>query len=275
MADVPFRITSLQNERVKAIRALDMRKSRRDTGLFVAEGTALIISAREAGHVPKTLVVRSAGDATPSRAADDLVMWAMSAGAEVLDVSTPVMEKLAAKDNPQTLLAVYAQRWSTMPAPAATPIPQTWLALEAIRDPGNLGTIVRTAHAVGVSGIVLAGACCDPHSREAVRASMGSIFAMPLVRATEPELLALMRDWPGDTVGTHLSATADFRHVAYRGPTLLVMGSEGPGLTEATAQACSQLVKIPMAGHLDSLNLAIATALALYQIRGESLRLVP
>ena len=268
---VAERITSLQNERVKAVRALEMRKVRRDTGLFVAEGTSLILSAREHGHVPETLIVRRAGDEAPSRISEDIVDWALAAGVDVLDVSTPVMEKLAAKDNPQTLLAVYRQHFAPLPDPASITSDQTWLALEAIRDPGNLGTIMRTADAVGVTGIILAGTCCDPHAREAVRASMGSIFAVPLVRATEAELHALMARWPGDTIGTHLTAREDFRTAPYRHPALLVMGSEGPGLSAPTTAACSRLVKIPMAGRLDSLNLAVATALALYQLRGQRL----
>jgi TrmH family RNA methyltransferase len=82
-----------------------------------------------------------------------------------------------------------------------------------------------------------------------------------------------VKRWPGDVVGTHLSATADFRSVTYRGPAMLVMGSEGSGLSDGMKAACTQLVKIPMAGRLDSLNLAVATALALYQIRGPHLRL--
>ncbi len=275
MSDFPDRITSLQNDRVKAIRALEMRKERRDTGLFVAEGASVVISARDHGHVPQTLVVRVAGDETISRTTRELINWALSAGCDVLDVSSPVMEKLAAKDNPQTILAVYAQSWAPLPAPSSVNADETWLALEAIRDPGNLGTILRTAEAVGVSGVILVGQCCDPHSREAVRASMGSIFALPIVRASETELLTLMQAWPGDTVGTHLLATADFRRVTYRGPTLLVMGGEGPGLTEATTRACSLLVKIPMAGRLDSLNLAVATALTLYQVCGGRLQIAP
>ena len=267
------RITSLQNERIKAIRALEMRKVRRETGLFVAEGASVIVSAREHRIAPDTLIVRRAGDEAPTDITEELIAWALGEGAEVLDVSTPVMEKLAAKDNPQTLLAVYRQRWAALRDPATITVEQTWLALEGIRDPGNLGTILRTAEAVGVAGIILAGNCCDPHSREAVRASMGSIFAVPLMRATEAELHAFMSRWPGDTVGTHLSGREDFRAAPYRHPALLVMGSEGPGLTDATTTACSRLVKIPMAGRLDSLNLAVATALTLYQIRGARLGL--
>ena len=120
---------------------------------------------------------------------------------------------------------------------------------------------------------MLIGTSCDPYSREAVRASMGSIFAVPLVRIDREAFLEWRRNWPGEVVGTHLSAAEDFRAISYRGPTLLLMGSEGPGLSPALTTACDRLVKIPMAGQLDSLNLAVATALTLYQIRGPHLHL--
>jgi len=142
-----------------------------------------------------------------------------------------------------------------------------------VRDPGNLGTIIRTADAVGAAGVILVGTSCDPYSRECVRATMGSIFAVPLVKMTREAFLAWCRGWPGDVVGTHLNCDEDFRKASYRAPALLVMGSEGPGLSEPLVKACTRLVKIPMAGQLDSLNLAVATALMLYQIRGPHLKL--
>ena len=188
MPEPATRITSLQNDRVKFIRSLEMRKARRASGLFVAEGASLLITARDNGWTPKTLVTGPAADA--SDAARGLTVWAHKAGAECLEVSAAVLEKLASKDNPQSLMGVFEQRWAALPdgkAPeqvgaavrtakanaASVPL---WLALEEIRDPGNLGTIIRTADAAGVSGIILAGQTCDPYSHEAVRASMGSIF---------------------------------------------------------------------------------------------------
>ena len=170
-------------------------------------------------------------------------------------------------------MAVLPQRWLDAPDPARVPRDALWLALEEVRDPGNLGTIIRTADAVGAAGIFLVGQTCDPYSREAVRASMGSIFAVPLVRLDQPAFLALARRWTGDVAGTHLSGKTDYRAAAYRAPTLLVMGSEAAGLSEATAARCSKLVRIPMAGRLDSLNLAVATALMLYEIRRPALML--
>jgi RNA methyltransferase, TrmH family len=264
-------VTSLQNERVKFIRALEMRKTRRETGLFVAEGASVLISARDAGWKPQTLVFLAGS--TADRVYRELLNWAEAAGAECLEVSEAVLGKLAAKENPQTMLGVFAQRWGTLPEPQTVAEDAVWLGLESIRDPGNLGTIIRTVDAVGASGIVLAGACCDPYSREAVRATMGSIFNVPLVRSDAGLFRAWATRWSGDAVGTHLSAGEDFRAVPYRGPVLLVMGSEGPGLSDDLAQVCSRLVKIPMAGRLDSLNLAVATALMLYEIRRPHLHL--
>jgi TrmH family RNA methyltransferase len=142
-----------------------------------------------------------------------------------------------------------------------------------VRDPGNLGTILRTVDAVGAAGVILIGNCCDPTSREAIRATMGSIFAVPLVRASREQFLAWRAGWPGEVVGTHLEAKEDFRKAAYTAPVLLIMGSEGPGLSESLTRSCTKLVKIPMAGKLDSLNLAVATALTLYQLRGAHLKL--
>lgn len=267
----PRAITSLTNDRVKAIRALDMRKERKETGLFVAEGASILMTAREHGFVPKTLVYRVGGLET--EAARDYLDWCLDAGAEVLEVSPAVMEKLAAKDNPQSLLGVFGQAWQPLPQPAAVTPDATYVVLEEVRDPGNLGTIIRTADAVGASGVVLVGTTCDPFARECVRATMGSLFAVSLMRAAREDFLAWRARWPGDVVGTHLDGREDFRKAHVRQPTLLVMGGEGPGLSDSLTRACSKLVKIPMAGRLDSLNLAVATALALYQLRGDKLKL--
>jgi TrmH family RNA methyltransferase len=264
-------VTSLQNERVKAIRALDMRKTRKETGLFVAEGASILVTARDRGFRPDTLVYQAG--AACEGIHRGLVAWALAAGAEVLEVSEAVLQKLAAKDNPQAMLATFAQRWASPPDPAQLGPDAVWLTLEEVRDPGNLGTIIRTVEAIGGAGLILIGACCDPYARECVRATMGSIFGVPLVRIERPAFLAWRAGWPGEVVGTHLAAREDFRAPSYPGPVLLLMGSEGPGLSQPLVQSCTRLVKIPMAGPIDSLNLAVATALALYQIRGAHLRL--
>lgn len=262
-------VTSLQNERIKAIRALEMRKVRRETGLYVAEGVSVLAMAQQAGIAPRTLVTLAGAPETPT--ARQIIAWAVKEHAEVLVVSEPVLAKIAAKDNPQTMLAVFEQRYRDAPAPRSLGGADTWVALEDIRDPGNLGTIVRTVHAAGAAGIVLVGTCCDPYARDSVRATMGSIFHVPLARMDKPQFMSLLATWPGDTIAADLAATHDFRAGGTRRPELIVMGREGPGLSAEVAQACRRRVRIPMSGSLDSLNLAVATALMLYEIRRDRL----
>lgn len=271
MSAAPKLITSLQNDRVKAIRALEMRKERKETGLFVAEGTSLLITARDSGFVPETLVYRTGS--AESGIAQGLVAWALREGVECLEVSEAVLGKLSTKDNPQSMLGVFKQRWADLPGAKRVADDAVWVALEEVRDPGNLGTIIRTADAVGAAGVILIGNCCDPYSHECVRATMGSIFAMPLVRTQREAFSEWAGRWRGDIVGTHLDGSEDFRAAGYKMPAVLLMGSEGPGLSPQLAEACTRLVKIPMAGQLDSLNLAVATALVLYQMRGAQLKL--
>ena len=264
-------ITSLTNDRVKLIRSLDMRKARRETGLFVAEGASVLMTARENGWRPQILV--HGAEARENRAHRDLIDWALREGSEGLEVSRAVLEKLAAKENPQNLMGVFEQRWAALPQTKSLEKSALWIALDEIRDPGNLGTIMRTVDAVGADGVILVGNCCDPYQREAVRATMGSLFAVPLVKVERAAFVDWAKSWPGDRIGTHLDATADFREGDYNGPTLLIMGREGPGMSDEVAAVCNRLVKIPMAGKLDSLNLAVATALMLYEVKREALKL--
>ena len=264
-------VTSLTNDRVKLIRSLDMRKARRETGLFVAEGASVLMAARDNGWQPRILV--HGAEARDSAAHRNLIDWALREGTEGLEVSRAVLEKLAAKENPQNLMGVFEQRWATLPEVGTLAKSALWVALDEVRDPGNLGTIIRTIDAVGAGGVILVGNCCDPYQREAVRATMGSLFAVPIVKVERAAFAAWAAGWPGDRVGTHLDASSDFRDGAYVGPTLLVMGREGPGLSDEVGAVCNRLVKIPMAGKLDSLNLAVATALMLYEIRRPMLKL--
>lgn len=263
-------ITSLANPLVKEIRALALPKNRKASGLFVAEGLKLVGDAVEAGWTIRTLVHASAVAAQPLVAR--LAATAHARGGNVIAVSEAVLAKISRRDNPQTVLGVFEQR--LMPAGTIRPkAGEVWVALEAVRDPGNLGTIVRTADAVGAAGVILVGDTVDPFSTEAVRATMGSIFAVPLMRADAGAFAKIARAWPGAVVGTHLKGKADYRAVDYASPVLLVMGGEQAGLTPEAAALCNTLVKIPMAGKADSLNLAVATAVMLFEIRRGTLTL--
>jgi TrmH family RNA methyltransferase len=263
-------VTSLTNPLVKDIRALEMRKVRQEAGLFVAEGLKLVADAIEAGW-PIRILVHRTGEDKPMLAR--AVRATRQAGGEVLEVTGEILEKLSRRDNPQTVIGVFEQRLEKLDG-LKIGGQEIWIGLDRVRDPGNLGTIIRTADAVGAEGIVLIGDTTDPFGIEAVRATMGSIFNIRLVAASAQNFLSWRKSFRGLVVGTHLAGTHDYRDVDYaRGPCLLLMGNEQQGLPDDIAEACSHLVKIPMRGQADSLNLAVATGVMLFEIARRSLTL--
>jgi TrmH family RNA methyltransferase len=258
-------VTSLTNPTVKEVRALHLRKARDETGLFLVEGLKLVGGALEAGQTPTILMygpeartlpfLRQAADATTA------------AGGEVIEVTREILEKVTRRDNPQMVVGVFRQQIHPL-AGLDPSVAGVWVALQAVRDPGNLGAVVRTADAAGCGGVILVGDCCDPFSVEAVRATMGSIFAVPLFEASIEAFLAWRASWPGSVVGTLLGAETDYRQADYRRPSLILMGNEQSGLPAALATACDVCVQIPMRGRADSLNLAVATGIMIYAATG-------
>jgi len=258
-------ITSLTNPTVKAVRALHMRKAREESGQFLAEGLKIVTEAVDQGRAPRILLHSAEAAAHPllRRAAEAT----QAAGGEVIEVSHDILTKISRRENAQTVLAVFDQAFVALTAlqPASA---LCWVALQAVRDPGNLGTVIRTADAAGCGGVILVGDCCDPYSVEAVRATMGSIFAVPIAKAGVDEFIAWRAGWPGSVAGTLLTATTDFRAADYRAPTLVLMGNEQAGLPPELAAICDVTVKIPMRGRADSLNLAVATGVMIYAVTG-------
>jgi len=257
-------VTSLSNPTVKAVRALHLRKERDETGLFVAEGLKNVTEGVELGHAPRILLYGRDAD---HRLLKQAIAATLAARGEVIEVTQDILAKVSRRDNPQAVVGVFAQTFRPLAEidPKAAPC---FVALHRVRDPGNLGTIVRTADAAGCGGVILVGECCDPYSVEAVRATMGSIFAVPLTRASEAEFADWRRTWPGSVVGTLLSAAVDHRAADYRKPTMVLMGNEQQGLPPEMAALCDVAVKIPMRGRADSLNLSVATGVMIYAATG-------
>jgi len=256
-------ITSLTNPTVKAVRALHMRKGRDETGLFVAEGLKAVTEGIDTGHAPAILM--HGPDAAAHALTRKAVAATLAGQGEVIEVTHEILAKVSRRDNPQAVVGVFRQALRPLDAiePLAAPC---WVALHRVRDPGNLGTIVRTADSAGCGGVILVGECCDPYSVEAVRATMGSIFAVPLTQASEAEFAAWRNGWPGSVVGTLLAAETDYRQAAYARPALILMGNEQQGLPPEMAGLCDVNVKIPMRGRADSLNLSVATGIMIYAV---------
>jgi TrmH family RNA methyltransferase len=258
-------VTSLANPIIKDIKALTQKKGREETGTFMAEGLKLVIDALELGWTIRTLVYAKAAKGKPL--VEQVAAKTVAAGGLVLEVSEKVISSVTRRDNPQMVVGIFDQRWKPLrdirPADG-----QTYVALDRVRDPGNLGTIIRTADAAGASGVILVGDCTDPFSLETVRATMGSVFAIPVARATVEEFLAWKKNAGVNVVATHLAGSVDYRTIDYtKKPTVILMGNEQSGLPPELASKADKLARIPQQGRADSLNLAIATAVMLFEAR--------
>jgi TrmH family RNA methyltransferase len=262
-------ITSTANERIKSIRKLREKKFRSDTGTFYIEGIRIVVEAMRSGKRVQTLVV--APDLVQSPQVSQILEDAAKAQIELLEVSGDVFESFSLKEGPQGVAAVVRQQWDTLSEIDWTQ-PGLWVGLDAVADPGNLGTIMRTMDAVAAKGILLIGPCTDPYDSSAIRASMGAAFSLKFVKATVEEMVELKRQHGLFLVGTSDGASRDYQDISYPQHMVLMMGSERQGLQNPLVELCDQMVSIPMAGTSDSLNLAVATGVMLYEVYNQHRR---
>lgn len=264
-------VTSLTNPIIKDIRALTQKKARDESGTFMAEGLKLVIDALDLGWTIRTLVYAKA--AKGKTMVDEVAAKTVARGGLVLEVSEKVIATVTRRDNPQMVVGIFDQRYRAL-KDVKPGKGETYVALDRVRDPGNLGTIIRTADAAGASGVILVGETTDPFSLETVRATMGSVFAMPVMKASAGDFLAWSRGSGAQLVATHLAGAVDYRTIDYRArPTVLLMGNEQAGLPEELARGADRLARIPQTGRADSLNLAIATGIMLFEARRHLLSL--
>lgn len=261
---MPRQVTAFSNPTVKRLRSLRDKKSRREEGMFLAEGLRIIAEARDSGSLPEIVAFSADGARHPLAA--EIIAATEAAGGEAIETSADILSKMSGKDNPQMLVAAYRQPESSLDRIDRSSA-QLWFAAQALRDPGNIGTILRTGDAVGAGGLILIDDSADPYSVEAVRASMGAIFTQQVAKASWAEFVAWLRAGSGQLVGTSLKATSDYLEVEYERPCFLLVGNEQQGLPEAYEAECDLLVKIPMAGRADSLNAAIAAAVMAFQVK--------
>ena len=256
-------ITSTANPSIKQIRKLREKKERLHTGLFFIEGLRIVIEALQQGAQVECLVV--APDLLTSEFGWQKVEEENSRGIQVLQVSQAVFTSLASKENPQGIAAVVRQQWRDLGS-LRLESQDIWVALDSVADPGNLGTILRTNDAVGGKGVILLDNSTDPYDLTTIRASMGAIFSQCLVKATFDQFLQWKQNHAYPLIGTSDSASSDYCRASYPLPMILLMGSERMGLTDKHMLVCDQMVSIPMVGRSDSLNLAVAAGVMLYEI---------
>jgi RNA methyltransferase, TrmH family len=256
-------ITSTANEQVKLIRKLRERKYRAETGTFYIEGIRIVREAMLQPERIKTLIV--APELLQSVSAEVALNEVTSKGVSVLEVGKEVFESFGLKENPQGLAAVVKQTWGSLNSLDVDSM-SLWVGLDAIADPGNLGTIMRTMDAVGARGIFLIGDCTDPYDLAAVRGSMGAVFRVQFIKTSPESFISWKQARNIRVYGTSDAAKVDYQTVEYPENMILMMGSERQGLSQELLRCCDEMVSIPMAGKSDSLNLAVATAVTLYEI---------
>ena len=186
---MPRAITAFSNPLVKQVRGLRDKKNRRREGLFVAEGLRILAEALEAGYLPRILFY---GAGTRHKLLDALIDAVEAAGGEAIETNADILHKLSGKDNPQVVLGVY-EEFPTGLDRIDRKSAGLWIVAQALRDPGNLGTILRTGDAVGAGGLILVDECVDHFSVEAVRASMGALFTQRIAAAGWEEFVAWLR----------------------------------------------------------------------------------
>jgi TrmH family RNA methyltransferase len=261
---MPREISSFSNETVKRIRSLRDKKQRKSEGLFLAEGLRILAEGRDSGRLPEIIAYSSAGGIHPL--AKEIILAAEAQGADVIETTPDILSKMSGKDNPQAILGAYRQPDTHLAGIDRTRSP-LWLIAQSLRDPGNIGTILRTGDATGAGGLILLDDSADAYSVEAVRASMGAIFTQSIAAARWDEFLPWLRSGAGQLVGMSLQTEHDYLEPAYEQPCFLLIGNESQGLPEPYEAECDLLVKIPMLGRADSLNAAVAAAVMAFQVR--------
>ena len=247
------RITSRQNPLVARLRKLgNDKKTRRQEGVFLCEGHKLVEEALRWNAVVETLVVAE-GIEPPRK---------LPEGVRLVEVPADVLKSVSTVDTPQGMLAVCRTPDLT---PPKTLTPGLYLVLDGVQDPGNVGTVWRTADAFGAEGVFLLPGCAEPFSPKTVRSTMGACFRLPVWETGLEELTVLLKAAELPLYATALREdTADLR-AADLSRAAVVIGSEGRGVSQAVLDACALTLKIPMRDRCESLNAAVAASVVLWE----------
>lgn len=256
-------ITGFSNPTVKFLRSLRDKKHRKREGLFLAEGLRLLTDALENGQVPQMLVMSDRRDEHPLLTR--LEEAVTSAGGTVIETTPDILGKITGKSNPQAVAGAFSE-FDTSLERIDRDRASIWLVAQALRDPGNLGTMLRTGDAIGAGGLILLDDCVDPFGVETVRASMGAIFTQRIAHASWGDFHGWLRNGTGQLVAASLRDAVPYRGAPYAAPCFVMVGNESQGLPQAYEDACDLRVTMPMRGRADSLNAAVAAAVLGYEV---------
>jgi TrmH family RNA methyltransferase len=256
-------LTSGQNPKIKQVKKLRDRRDRDETGLFLIEGYRELMRAVDAGWKIESLFISPLLFLGTNES--ELIERIKGMGSPIFETPDFLFRSLSYRDRPDGLLAVAYQKCLSFNDlnKSATPF---YIIAESIEKPGNLGTILRSADGVGCDGVIICDRCTDIYNPNVVRASTGTLFTQPVVEATTEETIAFLQSQGVAIVAATPEAPQSFTEANFKGPIAIVVGTEQLGLSEKWKKAASIQVSIPMLGVADSLNVAVATTLLLYEV---------
>jgi RNA methyltransferase, TrmH family len=258
-----MKITSLSNARIKQLVRLRQEKVRRATGLSLIDGWREIERARAAGvEFVEFYFCPEVGAKQAESRADKKKDFGQT---PVCEVTLAVYEKIAFGDRREGVVAVIRPRARALADIAGRANPRL-IVLEQVEKPGNLGAILRTADAAGIDAVIVCDKATDIYNPNCIRASVATVFSVPVVQTDNAAALAFLRQEKVNIVAAMPSGKTLYTVVDYKQPTAIVLGSEDAGLSDFWIQACDTGVKIPMQGQGDSLNVSAAAALLAYEI---------
>lgn len=257
-------ITSSQNQTIKEIRKLQKRKHREETGLCFIEGIQPVLRAIDNGLLPETLVC--APELLTSQVAIDVVER-LRHSTRILCVSTSLFGDISDRENPVGIAAIVRPPKKEL-SQLAVKENSIFTALVDIKNPGNLGTIVRTVDSIAGAGVIVMGQTADPFDPTCIKASMGTVFSTPIVSINDPaEFLLWCREHHVSLITTSAKAPHDVGETDFTYPCAVMLGSEAQGLPPELLAAGDIPVRIPMYGQASSLNLAVAAGIILYEVK--------
>lgn len=258
----PLLISSLSNPHIKNVVKLRQRSHRDELGVMIVEGYRELKRALDNKHLPAQLFFCK--ELFQGENEGDLIRRCAEAGAELFECAPPVFEKIAYRDRPEGLLAVAPQVRKSL-SDLSVPKNALIIVAEAIEKPGNLGTILRSADAAGVNAVLVCDKCTDINNPNVVRASIGTLFSLPVIETSTDEALAWIKKRKFSIVAATPHAEKVFWDVDLAGNTAIVVGTEQYGLSSRWLDEAEFKVRMPMLGQADSLNVASATTILLYE----------
>ncbi|WP_316244931.1 RNA methyltransferase [Oceanobacillus jeddahense] len=243
-------ITSVKNEKIKTLKKLHQRKYRKQTNTFLIEGTHLIEEALVSNWVTKEIIISE--EASVPEAADNV---------PIIKVTKQVFKELSFTASPQGIMAVVEMKKEDGVSG------EVIVLLDAIQDPGNLGTIIRTADAAGTEGIILGDGCVDLYNDKVIRATQGSIFHLPIMHADVEEAAARLKEADYNIWATALEKAENYKELSIPPKTAIIFGNEGAGVKESLLETADERVTIPILGKAESLNVSIAAGILLYYLK--------